>query len=283
MDYSYVATDTELEEYITEFLGRNNFTIALDMEMESNRHSFGEKLCLIQIHDGTQTILIDPLHISEDTIRKLLENKNVLKVMYDASYDSIIMKSLYSIEIKSILDLKPAVDLLKYKKGNLHSVIAQELGIQLKDKDKYQKHNWMIRPISNDALEYAMNDVLYLLPLKKILLKKIFDKELMDRFLLRNFQIQLIEQDVDTEKKYKNVRGYNNLDANEKHIFQTIYDIRKEYAEMYNLPDYRIIRNDDLIRTAKDTNHLNRIQFPVDLSVNGIREILKELKAAVTE
>ncbi len=154
--------------------------------------------------------------------------------------------------------------------------------MQLSEKQKFQRYNWIIRPIQEEALQYAIDDVLYLLPLKDKLLSRIYENKLFDSFMLRNMQVQSIEFTSDPEKKYKNISGYSRLDQKEQAVFQRVYDVRQEYAEMYNLPAYRIIRNDDLIKIAKDKNHLNRIQFPVDLSVDGIRQLLKELRTAVT-
>jgi len=281
LNYIYISTDTDLDCYIKDFLGKKSFVMALDMEAELHRHIYGERLCLVQIYDGKQVIIVDPLSINEKTLIKFFENKDILKVMYDASSDFTLLKRIFGIEIKSILDLKPAVDLLNYEKRNLYSVIAQELGIHLTDKHKFQRHNWMTRPIDKDALDYAISDVLYLLPLKDILMKKISEKKLIDRFILKNLQVQNIELASDPEKKYKSINGYSSLNSEEKVIFQKIYDIRKEYAEMYNLPAYRIIRNEDLILAARDTKYLNRIQFPINLSVSGIQQLFNELKAAI--
>ena len=45
----------------------------------------------------------------------------------DASSDMSLLKNTADIEVKSILDLRPAVELLDYEKKDLHSVVAFEL------------------------------------------------------------------------------------------------------------------------------------------------------------
>ena len=79
--------------------------------------------------------------------------------MYDSSWDLSLLRNNYEIEIKSILDLRPAVALLNYDKKDLHSIINLELGLSLEKKDKYQRYNWTRRPIKQQALQYAINDV----------------------------------------------------------------------------------------------------------------------------
>ena len=89
--------------------------------------------------------------------------------MYDASSNSSLLKNTYNIDIKSVLDLRPAVELLNFDKQDLHSVIAIELGITLTKKLKFQRYNWMKRPIDKEAIDYAINDVIYLFRLKDAL------------------------------------------------------------------------------------------------------------------
>ena len=126
MKYTYIKSKDELLAYLKRFEDVKHQVIALDIEAELNRHAYGERLCLIQIFDGVNKVLIDPFEIDNHTLRILFENKNILKVIYDASSDSSLMKNAYAIEIKSILDLRPAVDILNYEKKDLHSVIAAD-------------------------------------------------------------------------------------------------------------------------------------------------------------
>ena len=281
MDHRYISKDSELVRYVADFLDKGSYVMALDLEAEQNLHAYGERLCLVQIFDGTDGVIVDPLRMSGDALRALFENRGILKVMYDAPNDLLLLQRTYSIRLKSVLDLRPAVDLLDYERQDLHSMIAQELGVRLAGKRKYQRHNWAVRPIQKEALEYALNDVLYLPSLKDILLRRLAEHGLMDRYLLRNLRVQNKDLTVHPDDKYRRVKGYSRLGTTEKAIFKRIHGVREAHAEMYNLPVYRIVRNEDLILASKNAKHLNRIQFPADLGVDGIRRLVTELKAAV--
>ena len=172
MKYTSIESKADLQEYLARYKEKENYIMALDLEAESNLHAYGEKLCLIQIFDGTNAVIVDPLKIDDEAIRTLLDSRDILKVMYDASSDLSLLKNACGMEIKSILDLRPAVELLNYEKKDLHSVIACEQGISLEKKSKFQKHNWINRPVSKQAIEYALNDVIHLLALKEAILKK---------------------------------------------------------------------------------------------------------------
>ena len=116
MSYINIDNDSDLLSYLKKIEDKKVQTIALDIEAESNLHAYGERLCLAQIFDGVDNIIIDPFNITTDSLKRLFENSNILKVMYDAGSDLSLLKNTIGIEIKSILDLRPASELLDYEK-----------------------------------------------------------------------------------------------------------------------------------------------------------------------
>lgn len=278
MDYTFIKKRGELIPYLTTLEDQKNCVIALDIEAELNLHAYGEKLCLIQIFDGTNKVLIDPLEIDTHTLKMFFESRNILKIVYDASSDSSLMKNAYNIEIKSLLDLRPAVELLDYEKKDLHSIIAAELGVTLTRKLKFQRHNWNKRPFDKEALDYALNDVIYLFKLKDAILDKLHARNLFDVFILKNLQVQNKDYARDPRDRYRKTKGYHELTSDEKNTFRKIYDVREKYAQMCNMPSYNVIRREDLIDIAKGEKHIDEIRFPNRLSPELIQRILTELK-----
>lgn len=280
MNYINIKNEAELRSYMKKFEEKGLHVIALDIEAESNLHAYGEKLCLTQIFDGVNSVIIDPLKINNYALKLLFENTNILKVMYDAGSDLSLLKNTADIEIKSILDLRPAAELLNYEKKDLHSVIAFELGIFLEKKRKYQQHNWINRPVSEEAIEYALNDVAHLLALKDIILAKLFAKKLLEPFLLKNLQIQNKNYTRNPEDKYRKINGYSRLRDNEKAVFRKVFDIRDKYAELSNIPPHNVIHKADLISIVKKTKCVDEIRFSKRLSMDSVRDILHELRKA---
>jgi len=281
MNYINIENEAELRSYLKKFEDKELHIIALDIEAESNLHAYGEKLCLTQIFDGVNNIIIDPFKIDNDTLKLLFENTNILKVMYDAGSDLSLLKNTADIEIKSILDLRPAAELLNYEKKDLHSVIAFELGIFLEKKRKYQKYNWIKRPVSEHAIDYALNDVMHLLALKDIILAKLFAKKLLEPFLLKNLQIQNKNYTRDPEDKYRKINGYSRLQKDEKSVFRRVFDIRDKYAKLYNMTPHNVIHKADLIKIVKDAKYIDGIRFTKRISMDLIQDILHELRIAI--
>jgi ribonuclease D len=279
MDYTYITKRSELLSYLDSLDEQKNCVIALDIEAELNLHAYGEKLCLVQIFDGANKVLIDPLEIDVHTLKTFFESRNILKIVYDASSDSSLMKNAYNIDMKSLLDLRPAVELLNFDKQDLHSVIAAELGITLTSKSKFQRHNWTKRPFDKEAIDYALNDVIYLFKLKDALFNKLYSRNLLDVFILKNLQVQNKDYTRNPRDRYRKIKGYHDLTNDEKGIFRKIFDIREKYAKMCNMPAYNVIRREDLLEIAKDKSYIDEIRFPNRLGTDVIKGILTELKS----
>jgi ribonuclease D len=281
MNYIKIESRAELRSYLKKFEEKGLHMIALDIEAESNLHAYGEKICLTQIFDGVNRVIIDPFRIDNDTLKLLFENTDILKVMYDAGSDLSLLKNTIGIEIKSILDLRPAVELLNYDKKDLHSVISFELGIFLEKKRTYQKHNWTNRPLSEQAIDYALNDVIHLFPLKDVILAKLYAKKLFEPFFLKNLQIQNKDYSRKPEDKYRKINGYSRLHDDKKTVFRRVFDIREKYAKRCNMPPHNVIHKADLISIVKDPEFIDRIRFSKRVGTDLIQEIVQELRTAV--
>ncbi len=250
-----LKTEDAVNHYFKNILSSRTPMIGLDIEGEYNLHCYGEHLCLIQIYDNNECAIIDPYNFKEkDTLIRIVkivfENNKILKIMYDSSSDSRLINNLYKVKINSILDLRPAVQLLNYEKQSLSSLLEVELGIDLPPKKKFQMHNWLRRPISSEALNYAANDVIHLFKLKNILMKKLMECDLLDAYTLENLNIQT-KIFNNTEDKYRFTKEYIKLLSVEKIAYNEIYALREKAAESINKPVYMILKNHDLLQIIK--------------------------------
>ena len=280
MEYLHIKTKKALRSYLKTFEDKKNVVIALDIEAELNRHVYGEQLCLVQIFDGEQSVLIDPLDTGTEPLRSIFENDTILKIVYDVSSDLPLLKNVYNMEIKPVLDLRPAVDLLAYEKRDLHSVIGAELGVVLEKKSKFQKQNWLKRPLTKDAIEYALNDVRYLHPLKDAIYRRLLDQELMDTFFLKNMQIQVRDYSRNPADRYRKVKGYSQLSEEQRVVFKKVFDIREKYAKRSNMPSHNIVARGDLVDLAKWDKRVDDLRFPRRLGVDFVGALIVDLKKA---
>ena len=134
----------------------------------------------------------------------------------------------------------------------------------------------------NDAIDYALNDVIYLLALKDVILAKLYAKKLFEPFLLKNLQIQNKDYTRNPEDKYRKINGYNRLRDDKKAVFRKVFDIREKYAKLYNMPPHNVIHKTDLINIVKDPKFIDQYAiYKKDSAWHLIQDILHELRIAI--
>ena len=286
MDILELKTIEEVESYFEGLAERKDNIIAIDIECEMNLHCYGEHLCLIQMYDKKNKILIDPLRFGNkkelnDVLKTVFESRNILKITYDVAGDASVIEKLHGVKFKSVLDLRPAVQLLEYEKQGLSSILNEELSVPLIAKKKFQTYNWMKRPIDPNALDYAISDVIYLFDLKDRLMKKIVAEGLLDQYILMNHMAQNKEYvEPNPEETYRKRKGYSKLSRKAKDRYKLVYDLREKYAQEVNKSPNSLISNIDLLPLANKSVDAHRfLDSRVNYRINRtIREdFIKQL------
>lgn len=282
MEYIKLTTALEIDAYTDELKKSGRTIIALDFEGEFNLHVYGEKLCLIQIYDNKNAVIIDPLQADLGAVKRLLEDEKILKIMWDAQSDISLVVNGYSMMIKSVLDLRPSADLLELSKKDYSSVISELLGVDTKiDKSRFQKYNWLKRPIDDEAINYGINDVLHLHGLKDVVLKKLFDSGKLDEYIRLNMIIQNRNYVRLPGQRHKKLKGYRYLDTTEQILLKKLFELRDDFAQKLNWPPNRVIPNPDLMELSKGCIRPERIYFDrkirksvEDDIIKGVRKLL---------
>ncbi len=249
-NYIFLDTDKKTAGYFSSLKQRGIEKTAVDLEGEFNLHHYGEHLCLIQIYDGEQCVIIDPLKVSVSLIKNFFEDSSVLKIMYGCSTDRTLLYRKYGISLNSVMDLYLASEILDYQKKGLDSMLEYHFILNKKNKKKYQKYNWMKRPVQKGALEYASEDVAYLFKLSTVLMKEMFERNLIETYILKNNELQIRPITEDPVPGILKKRRYRNLSKKSKKIFLSLFDMRDKYAEKLDLPPNSVFSNDDLFSLA---------------------------------
>jgi len=256
MNIIELRNDQEIYSYLDELDKRGRKVIAVDIEAEFNLHCYGEHLCLIQIFDLENGIIIDPFRFRKSqSIKRLFEKRDLLKIMYDSLGDASLLENEYGFRPRSILDLKPAVSLLNYPKQSLAHILGEELGIAVMNKKKFQKYNWMRRPINKEAIEYAVGDVKHLFALKDVLIDKLRTNGLLDTYILHNLMIQDGTGNKNKKAKCEKAKGYDRLNTDQKEMFRELFGLRDAFAKRLNKPPDYVFRNADLLELCRKEIH----------------------------
>ena len=279
--YRYIQADRELAGLLERLRGQNPDRVALDLESEHNLHSYGIHVSLIQLYDGESLALIDALAIRDRALlRVLLEETPWVKVMFDASGDLATLRTALDLGIRPIFDLAIAARLLG-RPGSLSSLVSPGGPAS---KSRFQKANWMKRPIPEDMLEYAAGDVRPLLDLADSLLGELVSSGQLFRFMAKNAEVQVKTHSRDPYQGYRRLPAYSKLSPAQKRLLADLWQAREKYAERHDLPPHNVAEHDVLVGLArtgpgdpdKIATALNRQRSRVRIDTAEFAALLRE-------
>ncbi|WP_414827899.1 ribonuclease D [Alteromonas sp. H39] len=173
MDYVLITSNEDLAEVCAR--AQRHQAVALDTEFVRTR-TLTPHLGLIQLFDGHQLVLIDPLAISDfEPFIHLLENPGVTKVLHSCSEDLETFLSFFGVIPSPVFDTQIAASILGLGPTLGYAKLVEELCSEVLDKGE-SRTDWLARPLSASQLVYAANDVLYLLPAYQQLNNMIIDR-----------------------------------------------------------------------------------------------------------
>ncbi|MBI3544647.1 MAG: HRDC domain-containing protein [Deltaproteobacteria bacterium] len=237
--------------------------IALDTEF-LRESTFFPVVALIQIATDEESWLVDPLALSPEALKPLLdvfENPKILKVLHAAQADQECLYTSYGFVAKPSLDTACAASLCGYGDNiGLAKLLKEGLGVQLQK--GHARTDWTIRPIQEQLLRYAHLDVQYLLPLARKLLEHL---EKHDR---RGWALELSAR-LENKKLYEpNPEGLahklsksGKLDRRGLATLIELIRWREQRVRSLDVPRRRVADDDVLVALAnvrpKDMQHLS--------------------------
>ena len=137
--------------------------IALDTEFVRTR-TLAPELGLVQLYDGHQLALIDPLAIDDmSSLVSLLTNPDVIKVLHSCSEDLEAFLVTFNEVPTPIFDTQFAASLLGLGVTMGYARLIEML-LETELEKGESRTDWLARPLSDKQCRYAADDVLYLLP-----------------------------------------------------------------------------------------------------------------------
>ncbi|OTA20034.1 ribonuclease D [Xenorhabdus beddingii] len=168
-NYQWITTDAQLQSICER--AKKHARIALDTEFVRTR-TYYPQLGLIQLFDGEQLSLIDPLDISQwQPFKALLADPDVLKFIHAGSEDLEVFGNSFQCLPEPMIDTQVLAAFVGHPIScGFATLVAEYLNVEL-DKSE-SRTDWLARPLSEKQCEYAAADVYYLLPLADILMAK---------------------------------------------------------------------------------------------------------------
>ncbi|MEP7238682.1 MAG: ribonuclease D [Ferruginibacter sp.] len=267
---TYVTTADALADCLYQLAQAK--TIAFDLEFDRDHYTYGFNLCLMQIASVTDCYLIDPKASLDISLTfPLLENAAIRKVVHSSGEDLRLLHSLKCYPT-NLSDTEFSARLLNYERTSLAAMIQQLFGIEL-DK-KMQKINWVLRPLEQPQLNYAANDVLYLLQIEKELKKQAEAKNILAFSQEEN---DLLSTTIHHSAPKDNFLKRNDLlylSPYRQYVLNGVFCYRDSIAKQQNKPAHYIMNEETTRNLALGI--ISQAEFQ---NIKGIHPVLKSNEA----
>lgn len=270
MQIQLIETTSQLEDCVQSIAKASQ--LAIDLEFDKNRFRYGFQLCLLQIAAGDECFVIDPLAEGVDVkcLFPVLEDETVEKVVFAFGEDIRLLHTLGCFP-KGLYDLRTATSLLNYPPASLTNLLDEILGVQVAK--SAQNSNWFLRPLTEQQIEYAADDVRHLSALKAKVDQLAQEKGIRDWIREENEFLENQDfADVSNNELYrtKDKMGHSEYSW---YVLEALLNFREKLAEEINRPSYQIFHKDFLNGLSKNPDAIEQWE-----TTSGIHRTYKNEK-----
>jgi len=245
-----IQTDEALAAYCEAL--RRFPAIFLDTEFIGEGRYYPE-VGAIQVASSDGAAIIDPLAVSDlSPLLALLADPAMVKVFHAATQDLQIFYRLLGSPVRNIFDTQIAAALLGCEEQvSFLNLVERMTGMSLQKSHGFT--DWLRRPLTLGQLEYALDDVRYLVPVHEALVKKLEER---GRTEWAREEFDKLEDErryapADPYELYLRIRGVERIRGQALAILRELVAWREETAHARNMPPGRVARDEVLVELSR--------------------------------
>lgn len=277
-----VTNVAALDELVAELLEAP--AIALDTEFMRER-TYRAELCLVQVATSRHACCIDPLSVeSLAPLAGPLGSATPQKVLHAARQDLEVLAPVAD-RFTNVFDTQVAAALAGFAAQiGYGELVSKLLGTTLAK--AHTRTDWAKRPLSAEQIDYALDDVRYLVPLRDALLERLDQLGRLDWLAEELAPLaQSAGQGVDPDKAWLRLKGLQGLDAGRLALAAALAAWRERRAIDRNRPRGWILDDitlrEIILRVPRDKAELAGIpEMPEGVVRNSGDELLTMIAAA---
>ena len=250
-DFPPLIEDQETFNRLAEEL-KGKSVIALDTEFHCEKRYWPD-LYLIQIAaDGIGPVAVDPLSVTDlSLLSALFSNESIVKVLHSARNDlAILFQCLKNFQVKNLFDTQIAAAFLGYgEQISLVNLVHDVCGV--KARKKYSMSDWSVRPLAEGQIDYALDDVRYLVQVYEKLSGQLKKKGRTSWF--KGEMEHLLNPElygISREKLFSKARSAGKVKKSNFPLLWKLVNWREDRASALNRPRHFVARDHLLCRLA---------------------------------
>ncbi|TCL02386.1 ribonuclease D [Sodalis ligni] len=249
LNYRLITTDIDLQQICE--LARRHERVALDTEFVRTR-TYYPQLGLIQLYDGQNLSLIDPLAIGQwQPFVDLLADREVVKILHACSEDLEVFLHAFSQLPTPMVDTQVLAAFNGRPLSCGFAALVAEYQQVVLDKSE-SRTDWLARPLSEKQCEYAAADVYWLLPMAARLIEETAEAGWSEA--ARHECVALCrrrQEIVDPELAYRDIGNAWQLRTRQLACLQKLASWRLRKARERDMAVNFVVREENLWQVAR--------------------------------
>ncbi len=268
-------------------LARDGGRIAIDTEFMGEGR-YRTLLCLIQVAvpvPGAEDRIevIDPLEEGLDAraLADVLADPQIEVVVHAGRQDVALMRRYLSTDVRAVFDTQVAAGFAGLPaQASYESLLADVLGVRVAKSASFTR--WDKRPLSEEQLSYAREDVLHLLELADRLKERLVARGRLEWALQECAALERASDERDIDAIYARLPRVRGLRGESRGIARELVEWRERTAARQDRPVQSVLPDAALVEIAKrrprDAHELEQIR---GLNQHNIRRRGGDVLAAV--
>lgn len=249
MKFHFIDNNKALADFCKSVEG--SALCALDTEFLREKTYFSQ-LALIQLATEKEQACIDPLSIDDfSPLIGIFNNTDMVKILHSPSQDLEIFYQNFNTLPEPLFDTQLAAAVLGFASQIGYADLVNRIcGVQLEK--KYTRTEWTKRPLSDGELNYAMDDVRYLIKIYRDL-----TSQLKNRNRLSWIQVDFKKMSdkstyrLDMGKLWMRLKGVQRLKGAALNNADQLCRWREQKAIDRNRPRRWIMKDEDIVDIAR--------------------------------
>ncbi len=276
----FLSSDDDVKKFCERARGKR--VLAVDTEFLRER-TYHPKLCLIQVATHDEVAAIDALCVGDlSPLADLFEDESITKVFHACDQDLEVILDHMGVLPRPVFDTQLAASFLGHRMQMGYGALVQTFeGVHLAKADGLT--DWSKRPLDDEQLQYAEDDVLYL--------PGIYDK-MMDR-LVRLDRLSWLEPELealvqavvsrrDPNNAYQHLKRSSSLSRKQLSMAREVCAWREGVASKRDLPRKWVMQDEIVVeicrRAPRTTDRLRRIRGLDNLSNRDANDIVQAVR-----
>ena len=227
--------------------------LALDTEFVWDR-TYYPKLGVIQVGlSADECHLIDAPAIEDlSALGAVIADPSIVKILHDAQQDLTILKRATGAYPRNVFDTRCAAGLAGMSStSSLADLLENVIGVSLEKSET--RTDWLQRPLSNEQVAYAIEDICYLHETRDKLLERIgaMGREEWLREELEAYDSPALYDERDEREQYERVKGTGRISPREGAIVRELAAWRESEAKRRDRPRSHVLGDEAIVLLAR--------------------------------